>query len=68
MMRILNDVANNVGELIEILKDIPPDYSLCINGFKPTSVAVDDEFKCVVIDDAEWIDERVYEYNTEGED
>ena len=59
-MRIIDKVATTVGELIDILKEIPEDYAISITRMHAYSVAVDDENKSILLDDPNWIEEDVY--------
>lgn len=59
-MRIIDKVATTVGELIDILKEIPEDYAISITGMSAYSVAVDDENKSILLDDPNWVEEHVY--------
>lgn len=59
--------AQTVGELIELLSAIPKDYELSLSGMSEYTIAVDDESKAILIDDAKWIDEHVCTLNEERE-
>lgn len=59
-MRIIDKVATTVGELIDILKEIPEDYSISLTGMNTYSVAVDDENKSILLDDPNFIEEYTY--------
>lgn len=59
-MRIIDKSATTVGELIDILKEIPKDYSISITGMSAYSVAVDDENRGILLDDPDWIEEDIY--------
>ena len=58
-MRIIEKTASTVGELIDILKEIPKDYNISITGMNAYSIAVDDENKGILLDDPDWIEEDV---------
>lgn len=64
---IKDGTAKTVGELIELLSSIPKDYKVSLSGICTYSVAVDDVEKAILIDDAKWIDEHVYQLNEENE-
>lgn len=65
---IKEGTAKTVGELIELLADIPKDYEVSLCGYSEYAVAIDDVSKSILLDDAKWIDEHVYQLNDESED
>ena len=64
---IKDGTATTVGELIELLSGVPKDYHISLSGYSKYAVAIDDVNKAILIDDAKWIDEHVYQLNEESE-
>ena len=64
---IKDGTATTVGELIELLSGIPKDYHISLSGYTEYAIAIDDVNKAILIDDAKWIDEHVYQLNEENE-
>ena len=60
-LRILDGSATTVGEFKELLKDIPDEYKFSLSGIAEYAIAVDDVDESILIDDAKWIDEYVYQ-------
>ena len=63
---IKDGTATTVGELIDLLSTLPRDYSMSLCGIFEYAVAVDDINKAILIDEAKWIDEHVYQLNEEN--
>lgn len=56
-MKIFNETANTVGTLIELLKQIPSDYSLSLSGMTAFAIVVDDDSKSILLDDVNFVEE-----------
>lgn len=64
---IKEGTATTVGELIDLLSTIPKNYKVSLSGMNTYAIVVDDESEAILIDDATWIDEHIYQLNEERE-
>lgn len=64
---IKEGTTTTVGELIDLLSTIPKNYKVSLSGMNAYAIAVDDESEAILIDDATWIDEHIYQLNEERE-
>lgn len=68
LIYIQDGTAKTVGELIDLLSSIPRDYDVSLSGYTEYAIAVDPDGKAILIDDAKWIDEHVYQLYEESEE
>lgn len=63
----IKEGTTTVGELIDLLSTIPKNYKVSLSGMNAYAIAVDDESEAILIDDATWINEHIYQLNEERE-
>lgn len=61
----INGKADTVGELIELLKKVPPHYDVSLSGMNTFGVLIDTENETTLIDDVNFIEEILEENENE---
>ena len=64
--KLLDGCANTVGELIELLNQVPSNYTVTLSGMNAFGILMDTENEGILLDDVQFI-LALYEDETEEE-
>jgi len=64
--KLLDGCANTVGELIELLNQVPSNYTVTLSGMNAFGILMDTENEGILLDDVQFII-ALYENETEEE-
>ena len=64
--KLLDGCANTVGELIELLNQVPSNYTVTLSGMNAFGILMDTENEGILLDDVKFI-LALYEDETEEE-
>lgn len=66
-IEVIDGAADTVSELMMLLTKVPGNYDVSLSGMNTYAIAVDHVDKSILLDDVNWIEQHVDEFNEEQE-